>query len=77
MTISRTIEIKQGKEYVATSRTEDKATVYKSLAEDLIAKKLENCGHIISIKRTQMYTYKKIVVTYDNNTRAIYEIEAR
>lgn len=46
------------------------------LAGDLNSKYLEKCSFIKSIRRVQRYTHKEIIVTYDNECRAIYTVPA-
>ena len=50
--------------------------IYKRLTEELIAKKLNSCTYIKSIKRSPLYNgFQRIYVTYDNNIRATYTIK--
>lgn len=69
---------KQGNEWVETWATEGER-VYEDLAKDLIAKKLENCTYIRSIKRKQNYDgTNTITVNYTPDCgggRRIYTIE--
>ena len=64
---------KRGDNFVETFRTEDPAEVYQRLAESLIAKKLNECRYIRSIKREQLYNgFIRITVTHDHGGKAIY-----
>lgn len=72
----RIAQKKTGKTWVNTYVDECPETVYKSLAIDLIAKKINQARYIKSIKRMQHYTYVEIIVTYDNNVRSIYHVSA-
>lgn len=73
--ISRVVEVKEGKKYVESMRQTDPATVYEYLSKELIAKKINQCTYIRSIKRQNNYDgTQNITVTYDNNVRAIYTI---
>ena len=47
---------------------------YKKLSEELIAKNINKCTWIKSIKRIQMYTHIKIVVTYDHGGKSVYNL---
>ena len=51
-------------------------TAAYNLASDLSAKYLEKAAYIKSVKRVQKYTHKEIIVTYDNECRAIYTVNA-
>ena len=72
-----TIEKKQGKKYVVTYQAEDNsAYLHRRLSKDLIAKKVNNCRYIKSIRRKPLYNgFSNIVVTYSNDVRATYTIE--
>ena len=72
-----TIEKKQGKKWIVTYQAEDNsAYLYRRLSHDLIAKKINNCGYIKSIRRHPLYNgFTNIIVTYDNDVRATYTIE--
>lgn len=73
--MKKTVEIKNGKAWVVEFVDTDELLVYKSLTDDLIAKKINQCSYIKSIKRTQLYNgTQKITVVYNNDCRAIYEI---
>ena len=77
-TVNYTVEVKNGKKYEITNTCYDIAEVYKSLANDMISKKLNNCTYIRSIKRIPLYNgFDKITVSYDNDVRRIYVIESR
>ena len=70
-------EEKQNGKYVETFRCEDEQRVYDFLSHELIAKKLENCQYIRSIKRKQLYTgYIQIIVSYSNGCRRTYTVKA-
>lgn len=61
--------------YETTHTTTDAAQVYERLALDLVAKKVNACSYIKSIKRRPNYNGTcEITVTYDNRTRALYTI---
>lgn len=68
-------ETKQNGKYVETFRCEDEKEVYDSLSHEFIAKKLEGCQYIRSIKRKQLYTgYIQIIVSYINGDRRTYTV---
>ena len=73
--IKREFQIRSGNKWGTTFETTDPAEVYEFLTSDLIAKKLNACTYIRSIKRTNNYDgTQTIVVTYENVTRNVYTI---
>lgn len=69
-------EKKQGRDYVETWRTEDPARVYEDLSVEFIAKKINACLWIKSIKRKQLCNgFQQIIVTYDHGGRRIYTVK--
>lgn len=71
----KTIELKNNKKWETSHIITDETEIYKSLANDMINKKLNNCAYIKSIKRTPLYDgTHKITVTYNNDCRAIYHV---
>lgn len=75
--IKREFQIRSGNKWHTTHETTDPAEVYEFLAHDLIAKKINACTYIRSIKRTNNYDGTlTITVTYDSATRNIYTIKA-
>lgn len=75
----RVVEVKRNGKYVREEYVEQSGEeVYRHLANDLIAKKLNECRWIRSIRRRNNYDgTQTIVVSYDNDVRAIYTIECR
>lgn len=73
--VSKTIEIKNGRNWNADFTTHDATEIYTSLTNDLIAKKINQRNYIKSIKRTPLYNgTQKITVDYGDGCRAIYII---
>lgn len=73
--IKRVVEIKCSKGWGATHTDTDPASVYEHLSRDLIAKKINACTYIRSIKRSNNYDgTQTIVVTYDTATRSVYTV---
>lgn len=72
----RIAQKKNGKNWINTYTDIDAENVYRSLAGDVIRKKINNAGYIKSIKRIQHYTHIEIIVSYDNNVRSIYYLNA-
>ena len=77
MNINYVVEVKNNGKYEISNTCNDVTEVYKSLANDMISKKLNQCTYIKSIKRTPLYNgFDRITVTYDNQVRRIYTIES-
>ena len=69
-TISKVMQIKDGRCWKEIYRTENEAEVYEALA-----KKLNNASSIKSIRRNSNYDgTQEIIVTYITGTRAIYTV---
>ena len=73
--IKRVIEIKNGSKWGLSHVVTDETEIYKCLSTDLIAKKLNNCSYIKSIKRIPNYDgTQTITVDYGNGCRSIYTV---
>ena len=73
-----TIELKNGRNWEVTHVVEDELEVYQRLTNALIAKKLNQCSYIKSIRRTPLYNgTQKIVILYDNGVRDTYIVKDR
>jgi hypothetical protein len=71
-----TVYTKDGKTYNESHTTDDKLTVYQRLAEDLIAKKINACTYIRSIKRMNLYNgFQRITVHMDNGVKVEYIVK--
>lgn len=68
----RIAQKKTGNNWIDTYTDKSPDTVYRSLASDVITKKINQAKYIKSIKRIQKYDHVEITVLYDNNTRSIY-----
>ena len=76
--IKFTAQQKEGNKYIDKRTETDPAKVYKSLAGDLINKKLVGASWITRIIRKRRYDgMQTIIVTYDNGWRTVYEVENR
>ena len=74
--IYRIAQKKENNNWINCYETYNETEIYKSLCNDLIAKKINACRYIKSIKRIQNYDSTiKIIVSYDNNTRSVYRIK--
>lgn len=72
---SMTIQKKIGNRWETLSTDTNSALIHENLLGDLIAKKLEECTYIKSIKRTQNYNGTiTITVTYIDNVRRVYTV---
>lgn len=77
METTRTFEVKEGREWVAQFANTDPVEVFKWLTDELIAKKLNQCAYIRSIKRENLYNgFQRITVTYssEHGGRSVYVI---
>lgn len=73
---SMVLEQKINNKWYFLNLTTDKEEIYKRIAKELVAKKINCCTYIKSIKRSQLYTgYQRIYITFSNNVRATYTIE--
>jgi uncharacterized protein involved in tolerance to divalent cations len=71
-----TAYIKEEKTFKEVYTTTDPETIYNRLSRDLIAKKLNACLYIRSIKRENLYNgYQKITVTDSNGAKTEYIIK--
>jgi hypothetical protein len=71
-----TVYVKENNKYIETYTTTDAETIYRRLTEELIAKKINCCKWIQSIKRVNLYTgYQKITVHETNGIKAEYIIK--
>ena len=74
-TISKVVQVKDGRCWKESYRIENEAEVYEALANDLIAKKLNNASSIKNIRRNSNYDgTQEIIVTYGCEVRAIYTV---
>lgn len=71
-----TVYIKEGRTYKESHTTTDAAIVYQRLTGDLIAKKINACTYIKSIKRVNLYNgYQKLTVYLDNGVKIEYIVK--
>ena len=70
-------EKKEGEKYVVTFTCfNDPERMYRDLSSELIAKKINACRWIKSIKRTPLFNgFDHITVTYDHGGRRIYTVK--
>ena len=72
----RIAQKKNGRTWVNTYTDIDSENVYRSLAGDVVRKKINSAGYIKSIKRVQHYSHVEIIVNYGNNNRSVYYLNA-
>ena len=76
MVNKRIMQEKQGKQWIDTFTSDNAIDVYKWLCSDLIAKKLNQCTYIKSIKRTPLYDgTQQIIINYSSTRRAVFIID--
>jgi len=75
--IQMTMYRKEGKEYIATYFSDDPYHVTESLQNALIAKYLQKCTYIKSIKREQIFNgFIRVIVYYDCcNSKCVYIVK--
>ena len=70
------VYIKDGKNYIGTYATTDPVEIYQRLTSTLIAKKINCCKWVRSIKRENLYNgYQKITVLQENGIKDEYIIK--
>jgi len=76
MDISKTVFVRDGREWSERFTDTDPATVYKSLSQDLLQKRFYRADYIKSLKCSNNFngTYT-ITVYYSNNTKSRYIVE--
>ena len=71
-----TVYIKENNTYMETYATTDPLTIYQRLTNTLIAKKINCCLWVKSIKRVNLYNgYQKIIVLENNGCKSEYIIK--
>ncbi len=72
----RTMYKKEGEKWVAMLTTYDELSVYKELSNRIIAKKIEQCKWITSIRSINHYNgWKTIYMYYGNGTKDAFLVE--
>lgn len=73
--IQKTVELRVKGQYYVQNTVTDTFRIFSELASDLIAKKINHCRYIRSVKRVDNYDgTMDIIVTYDNSTRSVYTV---
>ena len=74
MTYSRTFEVKEGRGWRETYRTEDRAEVYEALANDLLYLKVFKSPIYKRMTQRNNYDGTRTVIIYQDNGRSVYRI---
>jgi hypothetical protein len=70
------IEVKNAGKWIVENTIENLEEIYSSLSADLIAKKINACTYIKSIKRVCNYDgTQNIIVNFGNGARRVYTVK--
>lgn len=75
--IERRFEVKEGRTWRTTYRTEDQAEIYKSLAQELMNSKIFHSSYYKRMEQRNNYDGTRTVTFYQDNGKSVYIIEAR
>lgn len=75
--ISRVFQIKEGRSWKETYRTEDQAEIYKSLAQELMNSKIFHSSYYKRMEQHNNYDGTRTITFYQDNGKSVYIIEAR
>ena len=74
--ISRAFEVKAGRGWKQTFYTEDKETVYESLATDLMYLKVFKSPMYKRLVQYSNYDGTRTIIVYQDNGRSVYIVKA-
>ena len=74
MIYSRIFEVKEGKNWKETYRTENRAEVYEALANDLLYLKVFKSPIYKKLVQRNNYDGTRTVIIYQDNGRSVYRI---
>lgn len=74
MTYSRIFEVKEGRGWRETYRTENRAEVYEALANDLLYLKVFKSPVYKRMTQRNNYDGTRTVIIYQDNGRSVYRI---
>lgn len=74
--ISRVFEVKEGRTWRETYRTEDPAMVYESLASELLNLKVFKSPAYKRLKQYSNYDGTRTVIIYQDAGRSVYIVKA-
>lgn len=72
----RTFEIKNGRQWTETYRTEDRAKVYEDLAHELLNLKVFKMTCYKRITQHDNYDGTRTIVIYQDTGRSVYRVNA-
>lgn len=72
----RSFEIKEGKNWRETYRTEDSARVYEDLARELLHLKVFKSGVYHKMTQHNNYDGTRTIIIYQDTGRSVYRIRA-
>lgn len=72
----RTFEIKNGRQWTETYRTEDRAKVYEDLAHELLNLKVFKMLCYKRITQHNNYDGTRTIVIYQDTGRSVYRVDA-
>lgn len=74
--IYRSFEIKNGKQWAETYRTEDRAKVYEDLAHELLYSKIFKSPMYTRVIHHNNYDGIRTIIIYQNTGRSVYRVKA-
>ena len=74
--IYRSFEVKEGKTWIETYRTENAADVYESLSQELLNKCVFKAPYYKKMTQHNNYDGTRTVIFYQDTGRSIYRIKA-
>ena len=74
MTIYRAFEVKEGKTWRETYRTEDESEVYRSLADELMAHKVFHSPVYRRMEQHNNYDGTRTIIFYQTRGRSVYRV---
>lgn len=72
---SLTVYRKEGRAWNPVLMTEDDGPIYRSLTENLIAKKINECKYIRRIERRNNYDGTQTITVYFDRSKSVYVID--
>lgn len=74
--ISRVFQIKEGRSWRETYRTEDAAQIYKDLAQELLSSKVFKAPYYKRMEQRNNYDGTRTITFYQDNGKSVYTVEA-
>ena len=73
--IYRAFEVKEGRTWRETYRTEDRAQVYEDLANELLNHKVFHYNSYLRMTQHNNYDGTRTIVFYQTNGRSVYRVK--